>query len=272
LPIEDRRKMFHNPIPRRRGYTKRGLGIVAAVLATATVSVLVPSAAKAAVNHPPIGHLDRIVNGGDHATLIGWAADPNNPTRSIDVEVTYDTTQRLATSWPYSIAHDSRPDVARAHPELGANHGFAVPLTVDQGGTFRVCVQALSLSARTAPLGCATVTVTANRSPIGHLDSVHSVGNNHIQIVGWAADLDTPKLSGTVNLLLGGSFRPFNDVRVVASRSRPDVAKSFPELGPNHGFVVTIAANPGTYPVCAYTFDTGRTGTIDQLGCITVTV
>jgi hypothetical protein len=58
-----------------------------------------------------------------------------------------------------------------------------------------------------------------------------------------------------------------------ASLPRPDIALAYPNLGPNHGFDITVAARPGTYPVCSLAFDTiphhygGYT-----LGCINVTV
>ena len=235
------------------------------------------SAAPVATNRAPIGHLDSAVVHGATVTLTGWAGDLDTPHNSIDVRAVFtpDVGTAQSSSTTTRIAHDSRPDVAVVYPALGPNHGFS--FTVDSYRAIKstVCLYGLDLhGGPNGSLGCLSVTFPVDHPARGHLDSVRSVGNNHIEIRGWAADDDTPSEAVSMNLLLGGPVnKEYNNVPAKANQPRPDVATVFPKLGPNHGFDVTVAAKPGTYPVCALAFDTminhyGGT----NLGCITVTV
>lgn len=247
-------------------------GLTAAAAASVIAASSGASAAPAAANRAPIGHLDSVTTGADQVTVSGWAADLDTPANSIDVIITFGAGSGMQPT--AQIAHSSRPDVPKVYPTLSPNHGFSYSFQVNSG-TYPICASAIDLTGLRSSIGCKTVTVPVNHYPIGHLDSVRSVGNNHIEIVGWAADSDTPNQAASVNLLLGGTSyaTSYNVVSVMTTRPRPDVAKVFPNLGPNHGFDVTLAAKPGTYPVCALVFDTLLyRGNPHSIGCLTARV
>jgi len=268
--------MFHRsagPMPLR---TARRVTVGAVVLAAASLA-LIAQPSGAATNRAPIGHLDAAVLHGATVTLTGWAGDLDTPHNSIDVRAVFtpDVGTTRDSSTTTRIAHDQRPDVAAVYPALGPNHGFSFSVDSYRAIKSTVCLYGLDLHAGPSGLlGCQTITFTRDHPAIGHLDSVQSVGNSHIEIRGWGADQDTPADAASINLLLGGwDGHDYNNIPGKAALPRPDVAVVYPNLGPNHGFDVTVAARPGTYPVCAYVFDTlinhyGGT----SLGCITVTV
>lgn len=276
--------MFHRPARvgqpssrfRRRSSVSAAAGMtLAAALTMFAVSV---SAAPAAANRAPIGHLDSAVVHGGTVTLTGWAADLDTPHNSIDARAVFTPDVGIrgqVSSTTTRIAHDSRPDVAVAYPALGPNHGFSFTVDSYQAIKSTVCLYGLDLhGGPNGLLGCLSITFPRDHPARGHLDSVRAVGNNHIEIRGWAADDDTPSQAVSLNLLLGGPVgKYYNNVPAKAGQPRPDVAAAFPSLGPNHGFDVTVAARPGTYPVCALAFDTmpNHYGGAN-LGCITVTV
>jgi hypothetical protein len=274
--------MFNSPTPAARQSRRlhRGLAVGAVGLAVAAASTMFAasvSAAPAATNRAPIGHLDSAVLHGASVTLTGWAGDLDTPHNSIDVRAVFtpDPGTPGSPATTTRIAHDPRPDVATAYPALGPNHGFSFTVDSYQAIKTTVCLYGLDLhGGPDGKLGCQSITFTPDHPAIGHLDSVQSVGNNHIEIRGWAADQDTPSQAVSINLLLGGPVgKYYNNVPGKAALARPDIALAYPNLGANHGFDVTVAAKPGTYPVCALAFDTmiNHYGG-SKLGCITVTV
>ena len=250
-------------------YATAGLAITALAVLGWTVP---PAGAATTTNHAPIGHLDAVRAEPGGVRVVGWAGDLDTPHTSLDFEMDFGPGAGYASrTW---IAHDPRPDVASAHPSLGQYHGLNL-FSATKPGSYSVCVKALdSAGGPATQLGCVRVSVPAERSAIGHLDSVRSVGNNHITITGWGADQDTPDRAVSINVVLGSRYmeKAFNDIRLAANQSRPDVASVYPALGANHGFALTVATRPGSYPVCAYAFDTYLYGGVTFIGCVTVTV
>jgi hypothetical protein len=246
---------------------------LAAGVALATTVALAVTAmpAGAATNHAPIGHLDAVRAEPGGIRIIGWAADPDAPHTSLDLQINLGPAAGEGDrAW---IAHDPRPDVAKAYPAFGQYHGINLFIAT-QPKAFSVCVAAFdSAGGPSSPFGCVQVNVPAQHRPIGHLDSVRSVGNNHITVIGWGGDLDTPDRAISINVLLGSRYfeGAFNAIRLSANQPRPDVGNAYPALGSNHGFSLTVAARPGTYPVCGWAFDPYDGGPT-SLGCITVTV
>lgn len=118
--------------------------------------------------------------------------------------------------------------------------------------------------------------VAPNHPTIGAFDSVSNAGNGHVLVKGWAADTDTPSATSVVKAYLGGTpATAFTVASIPAALSRPDVAAAYPALGANHGFAASIAARPGTYPVCLYVLNataTDPTAGATSLGCRTVTI
>ncbi len=249
--------------------------LATAVLATAAVAALVPSAAGASTaSSTMIGHLDSASTGIGLVTLTGWAADTADPSTPVDILVVASDGRTDAAE---GVANTTRQDVARAIPGLGSHHGFSVTDDVYRG-TYPVCAYsypANNFYDRTL-IGCVTLTVPADRVPIGHLDVLADAGNQHIQLAGWAADQDTPGQAVQINVYLGGEFggtTTFKSLALVANRPRPDVDKALPGIGASHGFSATVAAKAGTYPVCVYAVNTYMYGTAALLGgCAQITV
>lgn len=265
--------MFNRPTSSstRPLWLARWLAAGVAITVTAAFAVTAMPAG-ASTNHAPIGHLDAVRAEPSGVRVIAWAADPDSPHSSLPLLVKLGPAAGASdVAW---IAHDPRPDVAKAYPAFGQYHGLNLFIAT-KPQAFSVCVAAYdSAGGAVTPLGCRQVNVPAEHSAIGHLDSVRSVGGNHITVSGWGADQDTPDRAVSINVLLGSRYinGAFNAIRLSANEPRPDVAAVHPALGPNHGFSLTVAARPGTYPVCAWAFDTFVYGGFTLLGCITVTV
>ena len=157
-------------------------------------------------------------------------------------------------------ADDARPDIARALPGYGEDHGYHVDLAL-ASGTHSVCTYGINEGpGGNALLGCKTVTLPAN--PFGSLDVVRSA-NGSIRARGWAID---PDRAGpiTVHLYVQGA----GATPVVANSSRPDLAAAYPRYGTNHGFIADIPAGGGAHTVCAYGINQAA-GANTLLGCKT---
>ncbi|MFJ6199253.1 fibronectin type III domain-containing protein [Micromonospora sp. NPDC092111] len=102
------------------------------------------------VRHNPFGEIE-INRVGATVAVRGWAADPDEPTRSLDVRVLVDNAPVATVR-----ADVDRPDVARAHPELGARHGVQVDVPAAGPGEHSVCLQAVNVGPGTdTTVGCA---------------------------------------------------------------------------------------------------------------------
>ena len=154
--------------------------------------------------------------GGD-VRVEGWALDPDT-TGPVEVGVFVN-----ATPWASTTANRSRPDLAGALGLSSTDHGFSVDLAglttpVD------VCVYAINVGPGTHRiLGCRSI--DARRNPAGSFDAA-VVGNNGIQLSGWALD---PDRTGAipVHVYVDGHF----DRAVTANDSRPDVATRVRRMG-----------------------------------------
>ena len=206
----------------------------------------------------PIGRLDVVVADGASIRVIGWALDPD--TRApIDVMVSV-----LAKP----VAHRAslpRPDVARAHPAHGPNHGFDVRTPPLSPGPNDVCVWAVNVAngTRDRALGCRTV-VTGTDSAIGSFDAVTQSGTSTVRIEGWAYDPDAPG-STTVTATVDGVAH-----RVNADQFRDGLRIIFRKSG-RHGFTADLPAHVGTRRVCVTADNIGR-GSSTSLGCRNVVV
>ena len=264
----DVRSALKSALRPRRGLP-RAARVVALLGAAATFVLAQQSGAAAATaTSPLIGHLDSVTVATGEVVLHGWAADLNTPRISTHIHYTVGT-----AASGQSLAHDSRPDVGAVYPSLCDGHGFNVPVYVPPGN-YMVCVTNDEAGAGPAKsLGCLRAAVPADHAPIGHLDAVRSVGNSHIEVRGWALDPDTSSTASTIGIYVGGQpGHAFVAYPARADQPRPDVASAFPGVGPLHGFDVTVAVRPGTYPVCVYANDNYIYGAPRSLGCLMVTV
>ncbi|WP_051701960.1 hypothetical protein [Mycetocola saprophilus] len=215
------------------------------------------------LNRSPIGNLEAVVAGPGTVQVSGWALDPDTAS-SIRVHVYVDGVGAAFT------ADQVRNDVGALYPQYGAKHGFSVTVPATKGAR-NVCVYAIDTGSQPpTTLGCQTVTVLSNiteqgRKPIGNFEAATSA-NGKISVSGWALDPDTENPI-PVHIYVGSDGRPYT-----ADKPRPDVARGYPDYGPNHGFSESIPAAAGSYQVCAYAIDSiGKAGNT-LLGCRSVTV
>jgi hypothetical protein len=205
----------------------------------------------------PKGSLDiATVTQPGRVRVAGWAADPNDWSRSTVVHV------YAGTSWTSLPANQPRIDVNN-NLGIAGNHGFDAEVDAS-GGPIQVCVYGINDTGPGGPslLLCRSVTVPTG-SPYGSLDVVKA-RPGAIDIAGWVIDPDTANPT-QVHVYVDGV-----GTAIVASGSRPDVAAAFPLHGANHGFSTSIPVSAGSHRVCVYSINTVGTGSNQTLGCRTV--
>ncbi len=204
----------------------------------------------------PTGALDSVTATTSTISVSGWAVDGDS-VDPITVTVSIDGKGRTFTT------KSGRGDIAKRYPAYGSLRGFEGTWTVGNG-KHTVCVTANNVGAGgNASLGCKAVTVT-NKAPIGSLDVAQAVSGG-VQVSGWAIDPDTSASIG-VDVYVDGVGK-----RVIANRTRSDVARSYPAAGPAHGYDVRLGARAGSHEVCVYGIDSVG-GSNTAFGCRTVTV
>ena len=253
----------------RRLATATGIATTSLVLAATGVLMAPAATATTSTTGTLIGHLDMATtSSGGAIGVTGWVADRAAPSTPLHVSIVLTDSRGTVTVTQW-LANQARSDVASAYPALGPSHGYAVPLYVSPG-TYRVCAAARSVNGVYGLSECLPATVPVDHLPIGHLDAVRTLTANHLQIAGWALDPDTLTTPDRVTITLGGTFySAFKTLTVSADQLRPDVAQAVPGAGPSHGFNVTVATLPGTYPICAYGINNYIYGAPKLLGCLT---
>jgi SpoIID/LytB domain protein len=206
----------------------------------------------------PFGHLDSVTPRPGTVTSAGWAIDPD--TSSPIMVQMYVDGRANALTW----ASQARPDVARAYPSSGPNHGFTLTMGTTPGA-HTVCLYAINTGpGGSRSLGCRAVVVPTS-NPIGHVDSVRT-GPGTATAAGWAIDPDTSSPI-MVQMYIDGRANALT----WASQARPDVARAYPTSGPNHGFTLTMRTTPGAHTVCLYAINTGP-GISTRLSCQAVSL
>lgn len=205
----------------------------------------------------PQGWLDSaVLTRPGKVRVSGWAADPNDWSRSTVVHV------YAGTAWTSLPANQPRTDVNNFFGITG-NHGFNAEIDAS-GGPIQVCAYGINDTGPGGPslLSCKSVTVPTG-SPYGSLDVVKA-RPGAIDIAGWVIDPDTANPT-QVHVYVDGV-----GVAIVASAPRPDVAAAFPLYGANHGFSTSIPVSAGSHQVCVYSINTVGAGSNQTLGCRTV--
>jgi acetyl esterase/lipase len=207
----------------------------------------------------PAGNFESVVVTGRTADVTGWAIDPDTA-EPIAVHAYVDGRWGGA-----SIANQSRPDVGRAFPGYGDNHGFRFTLPDQTPGPHTVCLYAINVGPGSVnpSLGCRTF-ILRSGNPIGNFESVVVTGRT-ADVTGWAIDPDTAEpiaVHAYVDGRWGGAS--------IANQSRPDVGRAFPGYGDNHGFRFTLPdQTPGPHTVCLYAINVGPGSVNPSLGCRT---
>ncbi len=187
--------------------------------------------------------------------LTGWAADQANPSASSYADA-YVTAPNGTTTGYRMTANTSRPDV-QSVTGLGSNHGFDYQVPVTAPGSYKVCTYAIGQNANTS-LGCKTVSIGANPSPIGNYDSLsitQAANSAALQVTGWALDPTQPATSISVNVYIsakdGSTVTSPAPLNVTANLKRPDVNSALGTVG-DHGFQAGLPITAtGIYTVCA---------------------
>jgi len=122
-------------------------------------------------------------------------------------------------------------------------------------------------------LGKKTVTIIAN-DPQGSYDAAIG-GKRTVRVHGWAFDKDSPSLSISVHVYIGGPAGSANAEghAIIANISRPDVNTIY-KISGNHGFDSTITTSKtGVQDVYVYAINAPGTGGNNVLlGKKTVTI
>jgi hypothetical protein len=206
------------------------------------------------VTNNPFGALDVVSAKVGAAAIKGWVIDPNTAS-PVDAHVYVD-------GRPFAVLHadNPRPDIGRAVPGYGPNHGYHADLAL-ASGTHTVCAYGINTGpGANTTLGCKNVTLPSN--PFGALDVVRT-GSGGLRARGWALDPDNLGPISVHLYVQGGGAYP-----VLADSSRPDIGDAFPAYGKKHGFIGTLPGTTGTHTVCAYAINKGPGANI-LLGCKT---
>jgi hypothetical protein len=209
----------------------------------------------------PFGSHDgvQLVPGG-HRTS-GWAIDPDT-TDPVKTHVYVDG--RFAAEL---TASRPRPDVGRAFPGRGDDHGFSGGIALS-AGDHDVCAYGLNIGEGDANplLGCHRVT-SPGSAPFGSLDSARG-DTGAVLLSGWALDPDVTS-PVMVHVYVDGVARL--SARAVTGRS--DVGRAYPGWGSAHGFQATVTGlQAGARRVCVYAINEAAGTENPLLACRSVDV
>ena len=216
-----------------------------------------PAYKEEIINQDPIGHVDSYVAGEGCITISGWAYDPDEPSKSIEVNIYVGGEYGTENTVGYGgiIANLDSPDINNKFGIAG-KHRFSTTIQTSKIGSQPVYVYAINVPIGDNPvIGCTTVSILkVNQFPIGHIDScIASEGN--ITINGWAYDPDEPSKSIEVNIYVGGEYGTENTVGyggIIANLDSPDINNKFGIAG-KHRFSTTIQTSKiGSQPVYVY--------------------
>jgi hypothetical protein len=120
-----------------------------------------------------------------------------------------------------------------------------------------------------------TATLAGEDNPIGYLDLAKSPAPGQVRVRGWAFDPNAPTAPISIRMLVGGKEGEAGAIAYelgAAARSRRDLAGTYPEAGPGHGFDVSLpTVKSGRQRVCVYALDV-EPGEDTLLGCKAATI
>jgi GH25 family lysozyme M1 (1,4-beta-N-acetylmuramidase) len=209
------------------------------------------------VGQVPFGRLDIAEVGNGGMRVLGWAIDPDTAA-PIDMHVYVDGQFKGAVK-----ADRNRPDIGRAFPAYGEDHGFDTLVENLSNTRHTVCVYAINVGAGWGNPRFPCRTVNPRGAPFGSFDVAASTQDG-VRVAGWAIDPDTTAPID-VHVYVNGVL-----TTLTAGVSRPDVGAAFPAFGPNHGFDQVIAAGAGPKQVCVWAVNVGVGLGNQPLGCRSV--
>jgi SpoIID/LytB domain protein len=213
----------------------------------------------------PVGQVDRIapsVANDGRFTVQGWAVDPDDPTRPLEVHVYVNG--RGYGAYSTGVARD---DVVRAYPGTGSAPGYSIGLRLSSG-SHQVCIYAINVGPGSHTLQrCATVRVE-DRGVVGSVDGIARAGAGQVRVRGWTIDPDTRSIPTPVHVYVDGRGAG----AFTAADSRPDVAAAYPGAGDEHGFSLLLNVAPGRRTVCVFGISTGGIAPGTLMRCSTIDV
>ncbi|MEO8889336.1 MAG: fibronectin type III domain-containing protein [Jatrophihabitantaceae bacterium] len=226
--------------------SRRTWALSAAVLVALAVTSVVDRA-TAATAGSPYGQLAAITQVGTKSfTVTGWAVDNDN-TASLYVATTVDGRQVSRR-----LADQITPAVPARYGDHGAEHGYAVTISLALG-RHTICVVAGNRGpGSNAQIGCRRVTVANN--PTGSLDLIRQIPGA-VAVYGTAADPNTAAPIG-VDIYANGKRLPVRMTANIPTPGRFRGAYPLPD---------------GTYNICAVGINLSW-GTNTQLGCRRITL
>jgi hypothetical protein len=228
--------VLRRPTRLRRSVAALAVAITAAALGVMAGPRVLGPATAAAPAGSPVGAAERmdVLPGG--MRFVGWALDPNTAA-PISVYVTVDGVKVSS-----ELADGARADIAKSHPSAGPNHGFTTTTSISEGA-HTICVWAKNVAAGAdTKLRCQTRTL--DYGPVGAAEHIQ-LRPGSLWVSGWAFDYDDPTAPVTINVAIDNSI-----TRIVASDSRPDIAKAYPTAGAAHGFSKIIPIAQGKHTAC----------------------
>ena len=255
----DRRR---SPLRRRlaagiAGLLAAGVTVAGGVLAGDAISGDA-SAASAPPKGSPYGVAEHIWFKPGGLRFSGWAIDPSAPTQPVIAYVSVD-----GTIVGRATANLPRPDVAKAHPSAGANHGFSFSELIKEG-THEICVKARNIGAgANVVLRCTKRTL--DYGPWGAVQSVRAA-HGQVSVSGWTLDWDNRAAPLTVTVTVDGVA-----TSVAAGNRSSAAAAAYPNAGENHGFTVSRPVKQGSHQVCVSVTNLGF-GKNKSFPCSTVTL
>lgn len=91
-------------------------------------------------------------------------------------------------------------------------------------------------------------------SPKGYLEVADRSAPGVVVVAGWVIDLSDQNIAVNVTIRVDSEAVDIG----VAQLPRPDVAASYPDAGPNHGFSAELPVGPGPHLVCAIGVNVGE--------------
>lgn len=107
--------------------------------------------------------LDSADGGQNRVRVYGWAFDADDYSKQLDIHVYLGDTLGPKTFVGSIKANKSRPDVGRAYPGAGNNHGYGDWINVSATGNRVVYVYAINVGGSNTLLGTKNVNISGSR-------------------------------------------------------------------------------------------------------------
>ena len=230
-----------------------------------------PSKETYTTNQPPYGALDYCSGGTGTFSVAGWAVDPDEPSKSLEIRVHIGAPAGQEGGEYFStMATVPRPDINDAG--IPGNHGYDATFKTSLTGTQTVYIYAIHSNGENGPLlTMGTVNITANQDPYGALDGCTG-GIGTFSVCGWAVDPDEPSKSLEIRVHIGAPAGQGGEYfSTMATIPRPDLNNV--GIPGDHGYDATFKTSlTGTQTVYIYAIHSnGANGPLIATGTVNIT-